>query len=90
MEELFGYQKPSIFFAPWPEYDEAMTIDSQVTIGVQVLGKLRGEIQIAVDESKESVLEKAKTNENVMKWLEGKDLVKEIYVPGKIVNLVVK
>lgn len=45
---------------------------------------------IAVDESKDSVLQKAKTNENVQKWLEGKELVKEIYVPGKIVNLVVK
>lgn len=45
---------------------------------------------IAKDEDKESVLEKARNNENVQKWLEGKDVVKEIYVPGKIVNIVVK
>ncbi|MCH2188876.1 class I tRNA ligase family protein [Candidatus Gracilibacteria bacterium] len=80
----------SVFHAPWPEYDEAMTIDNTITIGVQVLGKLRGEIEIGKDEDKDSVLEKAKNNENVARFLEGKNLVKEIYVPGKIVNLVVK
>lgn len=90
LEELFGYGKDSVFFADWPHYDEAMTVDNEVTIGVQVLGKLRGEITISKDEDKASVLEKAKTNENVIKWLEGKEVVKEIYVPGKIVNLVVK
>jgi len=88
--ELFNLQWGSIFFTDWPEYDEAMTIDSEVTIWVQVLWKLRWEITISKDEDKESVLEKAKTNSDVAKWLEGKDLVKEIYVPGKIVNLVVK
>jgi hypothetical protein len=90
LEELFWYNQQSVFFTSWPEYDESLTVDSEVTIWVQVLGKLRGEIQITIDEDKDSVLEKAKTNENVMKWLEGKELVKEIYVPGKIVNLVVK
>lgn len=80
----------SIYFAEWPEYNEAMTVDNEVTIGVQVLGKLRGDIQITVDEDKESVLQKARTQENVAKWLEGKEIVKEIYVPGKIVNIVIK
>lgn len=51
---------------------------------------MRGQIKIAVDEDKESVMQKAKSEESVAKWLEGKTLVKEIYVPGKIVNLVVK
>lgn len=86
---LFWYQR-SIFHTPWPEYDESLTVDNEITIWVQVLGKLRGEIQISVDEDQDSVLEKAKSNENVMKWLEGKEVIKEIYVPGKIVNLVVK
>lgn len=67
-----------------------MTVDSEVTIGVQVIGKLRGEIQISVDEVKDSVLAKAKANPDVARWLEGKEIVKEIYVPGKIVNIVVK
>lgn len=80
----------SVFLAEWPEFDEKMVVDDTITIGVQVLGKLRGDIQISKDEDKDSVLAKAKANENVAKWLEGKDLVKEIYVPGKIVNLVVK
>lgn len=83
-------QTESVFFASWPEYDKAMTVDNTIVIGVQVLGKLRGEIEISKDEDKDSVLEKAKNNENVAKFLEGKDLVKEIYVPGRIVNLVVK
>ncbi len=80
----------SVSLQPWPEYDEAMTIDNTVTIWVQVLGKLRGEIEISKDEDKDSVLEKARTNENVLKFIDWKQLVKEIYVPGKIVNLVVK
>lgn len=89
-KELFSLNGSSIFFSDWPEYDEAMTIDSEVTIWVQVLGKLRGEIKIAIDEDKDSVLAKAKSNTDVMKWTEGKEIVKEIYVPGKIVNIVVK
>lgn len=88
--ELFGYQSKSIFFESWPEYDEALTVDSEVTIGVQVLGKLRGEIQISVNEDKDSVLAKAKSNPDVARWLEDKEIAKEIYVPGKIVNIVVK
>jgi len=89
-KELFGYQDNSIFFTDWPEYDEVMTVDSEVTIWVQVLGKLRGEITISKDEDKNSVLQKAKSAPSIAKWLEGKTIVKEIYVPGKIVNLVVK
>jgi len=88
--ELFDLQGSSVFFTSWPEYDESMTVDNEVTIWVQVLWKVRGEITIGVDESKESVLEKAKSQESVAKWLEWKDLIKEIYVPGKIVNLVIK
>jgi leucyl-tRNA synthetase len=90
-EELYSIDSDdSVFFAAWPEYDEKLVIDDEITIWVQVLGKLRGEIRIAKDESKEIVLEKAKAEEGVAKWLEWKELVKEIYVPGRIVNLVVK
>jgi leucyl-tRNA synthetase len=88
--ELFGLGKDSIFFAEWPSYDEALTVDNELTIGVQVLGKLRGEVHVSVDEAQDSVLAKAKANPDVAKWLEGKQIVKEIYVPGKIVNVVVK
>ncbi len=80
----------SISTEEWPLYDEAMTIDDTITIGVQVLGKLRWTIEINKDEDKDVVLEKAKKNEDVKKWLEWKEIVKEIYVPWKIVNIVVK
>ena len=74
----------------WPEYDEEKTIDQEFTIGVQVNGKLRGEIRINKDEEEETIKEKALTNENVLKHLEGKEIVKVIAVKGKIVNIVVK
>jgi leucyl-tRNA synthetase len=91
-EELWEriWEKDSVFNSIWPEFDEKMTIDNTITIAVQVLGKVRWTIEINKDENKDSVLEKARTNKNIIKWLEWKNLVKEIYVPGKIVNLVVK
>jgi leucyl-tRNA synthetase len=67
-----------------------MTIDNEIEIWVQVLGKLRGTIKISKDEEQGSVLIKAKNNEEVKKWLEWKEIVKEIYVAWKIVNFVVK
>lgn len=80
----------SISLESWPKYDEAMTIDDFITIWIQVLGKLRWTIEINKDEEQASVLEKARNNEEVAKWLEWKEIVKEIYVPWKIVNIVVK
>jgi len=80
----------SLSLESWPKYDEDMTIDDTITIWVQVLGKLRWTIEINKDEEQNSVLEKARNNEEVAKWLEWKEIVKEIYVPGKIVNIVVK
>ncbi len=80
----------SIFHANWPEYDESLTVDDEVVIWVQVLWKLRGELAINVAENKDIILQKARELESVAKWLEGKEIVKEIYVPGKIVNIVVK
>ncbi len=74
----------------WPEYDEVKTIEDNVTIGVQVNGKLRGTIDIAVDTPKEEILKIAKENENVKKHFEGKQIIKEIVIPNKIVNFVLK
>jgi len=87
--EKLGH-KESITFAAWPKYEESMTVDTQIVIGVQVLGKLRSEMHIDISESKEVVLERARNLPDLQKWLEGKEIVKEIYVPGKIVNFVVK
>lgn len=80
----------SVFHLDWPEVDETLLIENTITIAVQVLWKVRWTIEINKNEDKDSILEKAKNNPDITKWLEGKNLVKEIYVPGKIVNLVVK
>lgn len=80
----------SVFFATWPKYNPALCIDDSVVIGIQVLGKVRGELDISINEASETVLARAKEVESVKKWLEGQTIVKEIYVPGKIVNFVVK
>ncbi|MBQ8262990.1 MAG: leucine--tRNA ligase [Lachnospiraceae bacterium] len=79
-----------ISMAKWPEYDEAKTIDASVEIGVQVNGKLKGTIVIPTGCEKDKVLEIAKADEKVKAAIDGKALVKEIYVPNKIVNFVVK
>ena len=79
-----------IYNTEWPEYDEAKTVENEIEIAVQISGKVRGKIMIAVDEDKDSVITKAKENEAIAPLLEGKTIVKEIYVPGKIVNIVVK
>jgi leucyl-tRNA synthetase len=74
----------------WPEYDEAKTVEATVEIGVQVNGKVRGTIAIPTGCDKEVAFEAAKADERVASFLDGKNIVKEIYVPNKIVNFVVK
>ena len=80
----------SLTYAPWPTYDEAMTQDNEMEIVVQVLGKKRANIMVATNATKEDVLSAAKANENVATHLNGKEIVKEIYVPNRLVNFVVK
>ena len=72
----------------WPEYDEAKTVESTVEIAVQVNGKTRATLKIGKEDAKDNVLAKAK--ETIADKLEGKNIIKEIYVPGRIVNIVVK
>ena len=74
----------------WPEYDEAKTIDNEKNIAVQVNGKVRATILVTLEESEDSIKEKAMKEENVKKYIEGKDIVKIIVIPNKIVNIVVK
>ena len=76
--------------AKWPEYDDAKTVENTVEIAVQICGKVRSTITISVDADKDSVIAAAKADEKVAQALEGKSIVKEIYVPGKIVNIVAK
>ena len=72
----------------WPEYDEAKTVESTVEIAVQVNGKTRATLKIGKEDAKDDVLAKAK--ETIADKLEGKNIIKEIYVPGRIVNIVAK
>ena len=72
----------------WPEYDEAKTVESTVEIAVQVNGKTRATLKIGKEDAKDNVLAKAK--ETIADKLEGKNIIKEIYVPGRIVNIVAK
>lgn len=76
--------------AEWPEYDEAKCVDDSVEIVVQVNGKIKAKLNIPVDADKDSVLELAKADDNVKKALNGMHIIKEIVVPKKLVNLVVK
>ncbi|MBO1923846.1 leucine--tRNA ligase [Thiomicrorhabdus sp. 6S3-12] len=74
----------------WPKVDESALVKSEIELMVQVNGKLRGKIEVAADADKETILATAKNDESVQKFIDGKELVKEIYVPGRLVNLVVK
>ena len=77
-------------YASWPTYDDEKTKSDEVTIGIQVNGKLRGTIDIDINESKEEIEKKALSESNVAKFIEGKEIVKTIVIPGRIVNIVIK
>ena len=79
-----------ITVSEWPEFDESKTIDATIEVGVQVNGKVRAAVTIPAGCDKDTALEAAKANERVASFIEGKKIVKEIYVPGKIINIVVK
>ncbi len=76
--------------APWPDVDEKALIQSEVEIAVQVNGKMRGKIHIAADAADDSIVTAALANDNVSKFTDGKDIVKTIVVPKKLLNIVVK
>ena len=86
---ILGHDK-TIAYEPWPVCDEnELTVDT-IEIAVQVNGKLKGKIFVGVDEDQASALEKAKAVPEVKAFIDGKTIVKEIYVKGRIVNIVVK
>jgi len=79
----------SIAHATWPTFDEALTIESTVTLGIQVNGKVRGQVQLSPDASEDEAREAASSVDSVFKFIEGKEVKKFIYRPGKIINFVV-
>jgi leucyl-tRNA synthetase len=91
-EELwhrYGH-KESIHLEAFPSYDEAMTVDEVVTVVVQVNGKVRDRLQVPRDEEEQSVIEQALASERVQAHLAGKDVVKTVSIPNKLVSFVVR
>ncbi len=87
-ENLFGDGRA--YQQKWPEYDEAKTVESTVEIAVQINGKVKATVAVALDEDEASVKEKAHAIPSVADLMAGKTVVKEIYVKGRILNIVVK
>jgi leucyl-tRNA synthetase len=90
-EELWqrlGHAK-SIAYEPWPAYDESKLARDTITIAVQVSGKVRGQIEVPVDATEQAILAAAKADEKVQSFIAGKAIKREIYVKGRLVNLVV-
>ena len=90
-EELWGSLdgEGSIHLAPWPVYDETLIVDDTVTIGIQVNGKVRAEITLAVDADEASVRTQVLEIPEITKWADGKEIKKFIYIPGKIISIVI-
>ena len=87
--QILGHNE-TIAYEKWPAFDEAALNEDTIEIGVQVNGKVKGVVELLKAEDKDSALAKAKAVDGVAKAIEGKTIVKEIYVPAKIVNIVVK
>ncbi len=81
---------PSIFEQKWPDWDEAYTTFDTVTVAVQINGRMRGKIAVAVDSAEEAVVEAALEDAAVNRHLNGKEIRKKIYVPNKILNLIIR
>jgi len=80
----------TLAYKKWPAYDEELAKDELITIAIQVNGKTRATIDIPEDMSKEDVLQQAKEDVKIAKYLQDMNIIKEIFVPGKICNFVVK
>ena len=76
--------------AKWPSYDEAKCVDANVEIAVQVNGKIKARINVAADISAEEAIKLAKCEPAVAEGINGKNIVKELYIPKRLVNIVVK
>ena len=90
MWSTLGYGEMLAKDGVWPEYDEAKCIDDTVEIAVQINDKIRAKIEIAADASDDEAIAAAKADEKVAQELAGKNIIKEIYVKGRLVNIVAK
>jgi leucyl-tRNA synthetase len=80
----------SLAYEPWPAYDESMLVEDTIDLPVQVNGKLRARITVPANASQEEILNAALSNERIAEMVQGKEIIKKIVVPGKLVNIVVK
>jgi leucyl-tRNA synthetase len=87
--EMLG-EKGSLLKAPWPKYDAVLAKEEEIEIPVQVNGKLRGKVVVPADAAEQLVVERALADEKVKAAIAGKQLVKTIFVPGKLLNFVVR
>jgi leucyl-tRNA synthetase len=87
--ERFGHNN-TLAYEPWPEYDEELIKEDTIEIPIQVNGKLRGKITVPVNLSQNEIIQLAKQCDKILPYLENKTIIKEIYVPGKLINFVVK
>ena len=87
--EMFGHTE-TIAFESWPTYDEAKCVDDEVEIAVQINGKVREKLVIAAEATQEEALAAAKSLEKIAEAINGMQIVKELYVKGRLVNIVVK
>jgi leucyl-tRNA synthetase len=82
-------EKGNLLKAPWPKYDAALAKEEEIEIPVQVNGRLRSRVVVSADATEETVVERALSDEKVQAAIAGKQIVKKIYVPGKLLNMVV-
>jgi len=82
-------KKQSIFNEPWPKYDSSLLKDEIITLIVQVNGKVRDELEVMVDVSIEEAKKLTLAREKVKRWVEGKEVKKVIFIPGKLINIVI-
>ncbi|MFP6576380.1 MAG: leucine--tRNA ligase [Pirellulaceae bacterium] len=87
--QILGHDE-SLAYEPWPTYDEAMTQDDVLEIPVQIQGKVRTKLAVPADTDQATLEEIARNDANVLQWLEGKEIIKVIVVPKRLVNFVVK
>ena len=87
--QILGHTR-TIAYEPWPQFDEAMTRDETIEVPVQIGGKVRAKIYVAANASQADLEAAAKAEPKIAEMLAGKQIVKSIIVPGRLVNFVVK
>ena len=77
-------------YEPWPQFNEELIKDESFTLAIQVNGKVRATLEMAANSSEEEIKNAAMQDENVKKWVDGKEIIKIVYVKGKLLSIVIK